>query len=190
MAAPTPPADTLLTDAAGAQSRAGDLWAAGPVLVVALRRPGCLLCREQAVHLWAERARFAAAGVSLACVLHEWRAAEVEAFAPTYWGGPLFYDEAKAFHAAVHGGRLRRGNVLDLLNPFSAAWRAIRRAKEAGRVTDSNLVGDGLTLGGVLVIAKGGAVVAAFPETTFGDHAPLEELVAAAEKAAKASAPA
>lgn len=120
----------------------------------------------------------------LACVLHEWRDREVEAFAPAYWGGALYFDEAKAFHAAVHGGKVRRGNVLDLLNPFSRAWKNMRRAKEGATVTDSNLVGDGLTLGGVMVFGKGGKVEYTFPEATFGDHAPFEELLAAAGRAA------
>ncbi len=136
------------------------------------------------MHIWAERAKFEELGVRLACVLHEWRDHEVEAFAPAYWGGDLYFDEAKAFHSAVHGGKVRRGNVLDLLNPFSRAWKNMRRAKEGGSVKESNLVGDGLTLGGVMVISKGGKVEYSFPEATFGDHAPFEELLAAAKRAA------
>lgn len=30
----------------------------------------------------------------------------MEAFAPAYWGGELYYDQAKAFYAAVHGGEI------------------------------------------------------------------------------------
>ena len=138
--------------------------------------------------MWSERARFEALGVRLVCVLHEWRTAEVEAFAPAYWGGELYFDEAKAFHAAVHGGRVRRGNMLDLLNPFSRAWRNMRRAKEGGAVADHNLVGDGLTMGGEMVFARGGEVVYSFAEATFGDHAPFDELLAGAAAAAKAKA--
>lgn len=134
--------------------------------------------------MWNERAKFEALGVRLVCVLHEWRQAEVEAFAPAYWGGELYFDEAKAFHAAVHGGKVRRGNILDLLNPFSRAWRNMRRAKEGGAVKEHNLVGDGLTMGGVMVIKKGGAVAYSFAEATFGDHAPFEELVEGAKAAA------
>ena len=144
-----------------------------------------VLCREESVHIWQEKEKFDALGVRIVCILHEWRDREVEAFYPAYWGGELYFDEAKNFHATVHGGKVRRGNVLDLLNPFSRAWKNMRRAKEGGKVKDSNLIGDGLTLGGVLVFAKGGEVVYSFPEATFGDHAPFEELVAAAKKAAE-----
>jgi hypothetical protein len=144
-----------------------------------------VLCREEAIHLWNERDKFEAAGVRLVCVLHEWRLPEVEAFAPAYWGGKLYYDASKAFHAAVHGGRVRRGNFLDLLNPFSRAWKNMRRAKESSTVKDHNLVGDGMTLGGVMVFKKGGQVAYSFAEATFGDHAPFEELLAAATAAAK-----
>lgn len=143
-----------------------------------------VLCREEALHIWGERAKFESLGVRLVCILHEWRDKEVEAFHPAYWGGELYYDETKAFHAAVHGGKVRRGNVVDLINPFSRAWKNMRRAKEGGNVKESNLVGDGLTLGGVMVFAQGGKLVYSFPETTFGDHAPFDELLAGATRAA------
>lgn len=60
----------------------------GPVCVVVLRRPGCLLCREEAVKVWADREAFAAAGVRLVCLVHEWIDREIAAFAPEYWGEP------------------------------------------------------------------------------------------------------
>lgn len=105
----------------------------------------------------------------------------------------------------------------------------MKRAKSAGTVKDSNLNGDGLTLGGeragqdvrpalprtlpcappplccsaacslrpyllppsrlllagLLIFKKGGAVAFSHAEKTFGDHAPLEEVVKAAEAAAR-----
>ena len=45
--------------------------------------------------------------------------AQVAAFAPEYWGGDLYLDGSKAFYAAAHGGAIRRGSLLDLLNPWS-----------------------------------------------------------------------
>lgn len=54
--------------------------------VVVLRRPGCLLCREEAVKVWADRQAFEAAGVRLVCLVHEWIDREIAAFAPEYWG--------------------------------------------------------------------------------------------------------
>ena len=143
-----------------------------------------VLCREESMKIWAEREKFEAMGVKLVCVLHEWREKEVEAFHPAFWGGEIYFDEKKAFHAAVHGGKVKRGNVLDLLNPFSRAWKNMKRAKEGGTVKDSNLVGDGLTMGGVMIFKAGGDVEYIYPEATFGDHAPFDVLLEAAKKAA------
>ena len=63
----------------------------------------------------------------------------------------------------------------------------MKRAKSSGVVKDSNLTGDGLTLGGLMVFAKGGEVVWSHAESTFGDHAPMDQVLAAAERAGKAS---
>lgn len=61
-------------------------------------------------------------------------------------GGELYYDQDKAFYAAVHGGKPARASLLQLLSP--TVWRAGKRAKDSGLVKDSNYKGDGLTLGG------------------------------------------
>lgn len=116
------------------------------------------------------------------CVLHEWRDLEVAGFAPKYWGGDLYFDEAKDFYKTVHGGKVKRGNLLDFLNPFGRAIKNTRRAKASGKVTDHNLTGDGLTLGGLLIFKRGGEIVYSFAEQTFGDHAPFEELLEACKK--------
>jgi hypothetical protein len=144
-----------------------------------------VLCRHQSIQIWKNREKFEALGVRLVCVLHEWIDREVAAYAPEYWGGELYYDSAKAFHAAVHDGRLAKGNVFDIMNPFGRAWKNMRRVKAAAEVKDSNLHGDGLTLGGVMILAKGGAVVYKFKESTFGDAPDVDELLVAAEKATK-----
>lgn len=44
--------------------------------------------------------------------------------------------------------QIRKGSLAALLNPFGAAWANMRRAKASGLVKESNLNGDGLTLGG------------------------------------------
>lgn len=179
---------TSLADAPLAKSKgadtfpAGTLWQDGPVLVVVLRRPGCLLCREQAAKVWNEREKFAAAGVKLVCLVHEWIDREIQAYAPDYWGGDLYYDETKAFYKAVHGGSVRKGSLLALVNPLGAAWANMKRAKASGLVKDSNLNGDGLTLGGLMIFKKGGEVAYSYGEKTFGDHAPLDTVLVEALK--------
>ncbi|PRW57143.1 hypothetical protein C2E21_3832 [Chlorella sorokiniana] len=171
----------LLKGKGGEAIPAADLWKDGPCLVVALRRPGCLLCREESIKVWNARQQFEEAGVRLVCVLHEWIDREVDAFRPEYWGGELYYDQDKAFYAAVHGGKPARASLLQLLSP--TVWRAGKRAKESGLVKESNYKGDGLTLGGLLIIKKGGDIAYSYAEKTFGDHAPMEEVLAAAKAA-------
>ncbi len=81
--------------------------------------------------------------------------------------------------------QVRTGGLLSMLNPFSAAWRRIREAQ--GRVAESNLVGDGSVLGGMLVVRAGeGGLVHMSREESFGEYAPLEEVLADARKAAAA----
>lgn len=141
-----------------------------------------VLCRDEAITLWEHRDQFPAA-MRMVCVLHEWKDREVEAFSPKYWGGELYYDEHKAFYAAVHGGTVKKGSVLSLLNPFGRAFENMKRAKSNGKVKDSNFTGDGLTLGGVMIFGKGGNEVFRFAEKTFGDHPKLEDVVQAAKSA-------
>lgn len=103
--------------------------------------PAAVLCREQAVKVWSERAQFEALGVGLVCVIHEWLDREVAAFAPAYWGGRLLLDADRAFNAAVHGGTVKKGSLLDLLNPFSrcAAGAGSRPRVEARRQHPSSV---------------------------------------------------
>lgn len=121
------------------------------------------------------------------CIIHEWIDREVSAFSPQYWGGELYLDENKVFNAAVHGGKIKKGNMLDMLNPFSRAWKNIRKVKAAGAVTESNLAGDGMTMGGVMIIDKNGEVTCTYPEKTFGDAPELNDLVEAAKAVSKES---
>lgn len=43
---------------------------------------------------------------------------------------------------------MKKGSLLALLNPLGEAWKNMRRAKGSGLVEESNMNGDGLTLGG------------------------------------------
>lgn len=56
-------------------------------------------------------------------------------------------------------------------------------------VKDSNLNGDGLTLGGVFVVGKGaGEVLYSYREKHFGDHGEPADVLAAAKKASESCA--
>jgi len=89
---------------------------------------------------------------------------------------PYPYPSSCRFYKAVHGGEVKRGSLLSLLNPFSKAYANIRETKAAGRVTDQNFEGDGLTLGGLAILDVGGEAVYTFAEKNFGDRASLTEI--------------
>ena len=119
----------------------------------------------------------------LVAVLNEDLPEQVAAFAKDFWPGELYLDQEKAFFAAVGGGTVRRGTLLTFLNPFSRVWANAKAAKGV----EGNFEGDGLTYGGLLVVRpRSGAVEYAFQEETFGDHAPHEDVLAAALRAAAA----
>ena len=99
---------------------------------------------------------------------------QVAAFRKTFWPGPLYFDADKTFYKALHGGELRRGTLLVFANPFSAAWRNTRRASKT--VKESNLVGDGLTMGGLLIVRTDGSVAFKHVEEEFGQHASCEKV--------------
>jgi peroxiredoxin len=109
--------------------KAKDLWAERPVVILAVRRPGCQLCRAEVSELQGIKAQLDKAGVRLVAVLHEEREEQVAEFKSEYWpAGELFLDETKEVFRAVGGGQVRRGSLLAFLNPFSRIWCASPRA--------------------------------------------------------------
>ncbi|CAL8462490.1 g2023 [Coccomyxa elongata] len=148
------------------------LWQNQPAVVLVLRRPGCLLCRAEARSLYALKPELDKLGVRLVCVVHEGLPAEIKAFWPDYWPGELYLDTDKKLYKALGNGKLRKGSLLWFLNPFSVIWQHAREAKEVHKIEDSNLKGDGLTMGGLLILKQGsGGVAYAYAEERFGDHA-------------------
>lgn len=185
---PLPPLDLAitLTDPSGKPVPASSLWADGrPTVLYLLRRPGCVLCRATAAKLWAAQEEITAAAGGgehrLVCVAHEWLPAEIAAFRDGFWPGPIYKDEEKALFAALGSGTVRRASALSLLNPLSRMWGHAKAAKAAG--VEGNFTGDGLTLGGVLVIVRG-TPVWTFQEKQFGDAPEPAAVVAAVREAA------
>ena len=76
-----------LEDLTGKQStiKSDDLWKAQAVLLLVLRRPGCVLCRGEAKSLWGKKAQFEELGVRMVCLVHEAIPDEIKAFWPEYW---------------------------------------------------------------------------------------------------------
>ena len=76
-----------LEDLTGKQSsiKSDDLWKDQAVLLLVLRRPGCVLCRGEAKSLWGKKAQFEELGVRMVCLVHEAIPDEIKAFWPEYW---------------------------------------------------------------------------------------------------------
>ena len=101
-----------------------ELWRETPVVILAVRRPGCQLCRAEVSGLQAIKGQLDAAGVRLVAVLHEEREEQVAEFKADFWPGELFLDADKEVFKAVGGGQVRRGSLLAFMNPFSRIWCA------------------------------------------------------------------
>lgn len=168
----------------GAVTTGASLWRDRPCVVYVLRRPGCILCRATAKRIGELAPALDALGVGMACVANQWLDAEVQAFVDGYWPpsvGPVYLDAGQAFFTAVGGGdKPRRLSLLGLLNP--RAWANAQKAKQVVG-NDHNLLGDGQTAGGLMVVSADKGVVYAAYETTFGDAPDDDAIMAAAREA-------
>ena len=122
-----------LLASSSAAIKASELWREQPVVILAVRRPGCQLCRAEVSELQGIKPQLDKAGVRLVAVLHEEREEQVAEFKSEFWPGELFLDETKEVFKAVGGGQVRRGSLLAFLNPFSRIWCALRAAGERAR---------------------------------------------------------
>lgn len=93
-----------------------ELVAAGPVLLLAVRRPGCVLCRAEAQKLWKRRQEVEQLGFKLVCVVHQSLPAETKAFSEHFWTGPLYLDASKSLYKLIHDGQVKKGGLLSLFN--------------------------------------------------------------------------
>lgn len=167
----------------GTEIVAKELWKLQPVFFFALRRPGCVLCRDTAQQVWEQHEALEAAGLRVVCLVHEWIEREITAFHPAYWGGELYHDADKTFYKALGQGSLRTQSVLSMLNPLNAAWGRIRAANK--RVKESNTTGEGTILGGLLVVGKGDSGIKAMHvEKSFGDYGEIAAVLEEAKKLA------
>jgi len=177
--------NAVLKTKEGVEVAAKQLWESQPVFIFAIRRPGCVLCRDTAQQVWAAHEQLEEAGLKVVCVVHEWIDREINAFLPDYWGGEIYHDVDKAFYKVFGEGNVRTSGSWSLLNPLSPIWARIRAANK--RVKDSNLNGESSILGGLLVVGKGQAGIKYMhAEKTFGEFPAIGEVVTEGKKAAAA----
>ncbi|XP_040293308.1 peroxiredoxin-like 2A isoform X1 [Bufo bufo] len=154
--------------------KAKDLWEKNGAVIMAVRRPGCFLCREEASELSQLKPELDQLGVPLYGVVKEKIGTEIEAFQP-YFKGDLFLDEKKRFY----GPQKRKMMYLGFIR--LGVWQNFRRAWKAGY--DGNLEGEGFILGGVFVIGSGNqGILLEHREKEFGDKANLTAVLEAAKK--------
>ncbi|CAI9569493.1 unnamed protein product [Staurois parvus] len=154
--------------------KAKELWERKGAVIMAVRRPGCFLCREEAAGLSSLKSELDQLEIPLYAVVKEKIGNEVEDFQP-YFKGEIFLDDKKRFY----GPQKRKMMFLGLIR--LGVWQNFRRAWKAG--FEGNLEGEGLILGGVFVIGSGNqGILLEHREKEFGDKANLTAVLEAAKK--------
>ncbi|XP_040176647.1 peroxiredoxin-like 2A [Rana temporaria] len=154
--------------------KAKELWERNGAVIMAVRRPGCFLCREEAAGLSSLKSDLDQLEIPLYAVVKEKIGTEVEEFQP-YFTGEIFLDDKKRFY----GPQKRKMMFLGLIR--LGVWQNFRRAWKAG--FEGNLEGEGLILGGVFVIGSGNqGILLEHREKEFGDKANLTAILEAAKK--------
>ena len=77
--------DLTAKDGAEKVMKSDDLWATQPVLLLVLRRPGCVLCRGESRSLWDKKEEIQKLNMRMVCLLHEAIPEEVKDFWPEFW---------------------------------------------------------------------------------------------------------
>ncbi|KAL1919803.1 uncharacterized protein VTP21DRAFT_1734 [Calcarisporiella thermophila] len=154
---------------------ATNLWQDKPTVVLVVRRPGCLFCREQAILLRQHRDFLEQRmGFRVLAVVHEQLGAHEF---NEYWNGELYWDKDKGFYAALGGGKPRVASMSNFLK--LGMWTSMYRSLVKSGV-NGNLQGDGFHYGGLYVLRQGsGGPVYEYREQSFGDLVPLSELFTA-----------
>ncbi|XP_015413244.1 PREDICTED: redox-regulatory protein FAM213A [Myotis davidii] len=125
--------------------KAKELWEKKGAVIMAVRRPGCFLCREEAADLSSLKPKLDELGVPLYAVVKEQVRTEVKDFQP-YFKGEIFLDEKKKFYGPQRRKMMFMGFVR------LGVWSNFFRARSGG--FSGNLEG---------VWAKNKASVSGFP---------------------------
>ncbi|KAL3894577.1 MAG: hypothetical protein SGCHY_005195 [Lobulomycetales sp.] len=130
---------------------APQLWADKPAVILIIRRPGCALCRDDALELSKKRAHVAEYyGISMFCVVHQtdsW-----EDLSSLYWRDDVYLDPARGFYKALGKGKFATLTIADIAN-LGTLWRWNKIRKKG--IVDTH-TGDSRILGGTFVLDKDG----------------------------------
>ncbi|KAL7749317.1 hypothetical protein RI367_005188 [Sorochytrium milnesiophthora] len=151
------------------------LWKDQPVLMVLIRRPGCLFCRNEAVELRKRKKLIEDQyGVRMVAVVNEKLGAQD--FASNFWRGETYFDHSLGLFKAFGNGQVRKVKLWHLLT--LSFWKRYFRVRKAG--FNMTAEGKGMVLGGLLVLGIGeSGVQYAYAEKTAGQIAPIDDVLAA-----------
>ncbi|XP_054975492.1 peroxiredoxin-like 2A isoform X2 [Sorex araneus] len=154
--------------------KAKELWSKSGAVIMAVRRPGCFLCREEAAGLSALKPKLEELGVPLYAVVKEQVKTEVKDFQP-YFSGEIFLDEQKKFF----GPQKRKMMLMGFVR--LGVWSNFFRARKGG--FSGNLEGEGFILGGVYVVGAGNqGILLEHREKEFGDKVDPASVLEAVQK--------
>jgi len=137
------------------------------------------LCREEAAGLHGLRPSLEQLGVPLYAITFQ--TTSIDGFY-THFQGDMFMDEERKFFTHVLPNKWM--GLGTLVSP--TFWGNVRRGK--GKGFEGDLKGEGRLMGGVLVVGPGTqGVKFMHVEETAGDHARLEDVLAACKQIAPAN---
>ena len=149
-------------------------------IVLAVRRPGCFFCREQALALSVIVAQqdlakdFGIVGVVKETVDQQ----GVVDFHDKYFPYPLYCDKTFAFYQALGDRKISARLVLNPKAIAGIMCETYLRMTSTG-TSAGNLKGEGFTLGGIIVFDNNAKAMYAYEEET-GKEFPVKEFLAVA----------
>ncbi len=172
--------DTLIYDQRiqGRSLKMSDLWATRPTLLLFLRRLGCPICRNYAMQIQKNLPVIEVHGVQVVAVsfenLGEGSDSDKSFTKGKFWSGPLYQIDKQVYHALF--GKKSIFGILDIDK------QALADTKKNG--VQGNYKGDGLTLGGQILVAPPNRIMLDHRQTKFGGDASLEEIMDAIQQLA------
>ena len=151
-----------------------ELWEKKPVILLFLRRLGCMLCRNYAKEMDKVRPLIETKGGQVVALsfegFGEGSDADFSFDKLQFWTGPI-YKIDQSVYEKLFGSKKLLDNFFGLLDMKKEAVEKAKADKTPG-----NFSGNGFILGGQFVVNTGGKVVLDHRQKVFGDDATFEAL--------------
>ncbi|KAK7112602.1 peroxiredoxin-like 2A [Littorina saxatilis] len=157
------------------QFKAKELWEKTGAVIMAVRRPGCALCREEALELAKLHPELKLRNIPLYGVVHERLGAQE--FAPYLQADGILLDTERRFYGPQERWMFISGFMR------ASVWKNIYRTKQRG--VEGNLDGEGRLLGGIFVVGPGEqGILLEHREKEWGDLANTTDILSAVRRMA------